>query len=305
MNALLEYGLGFAGLLALALAAAILAKGLGEAVRGVGEGAKAAADGAGKAARGIGDGAGSVLAGSLAGLGAGLGSLAGGVGAGLGGAIRGLGGALPGAGRAAGGLLSGAGKGAGFLVAGAGLGLGGAAVGGARGARSAGHWAGQQAAAAARAYAEYQAQRQWRQWHAQGAPAYAWTVGDPYVQGVMAGRFAEVGVRFDWQQDPVTGAWQVIIDAEDLDLADEVLAAVGLGFQQYGQPIGVDGMPWQPGINDVPLQAAPGVTAPVGGASVYDPDTGEWSPIPATSGAVDLGAEVMLPALPEIGGDQQ
>lgn len=310
LNGLIEYGLALAAFLALAVGAAIIAKGLGEALRGAGEGAKAV----GQGAKAAGEGAGSLLGGILGGVGAGAGRAVAGLGEGIGNVAHGLGRAAGGARPSGGGQqmrkLDGPfapavhqqrhssagpqrpGNGWSSVVTGLGIGLGLGAAG-LQGARSAARWAQGQASVAADAWRERQARQAWQQWHAQGAPAYAWNVGDdPYMQGVMAGKFAEAGVRFDWQQDSITGAWQVVINAEDLGAAEAAMGAAGLEFQDYGQPIGYDGAPWQPGSNDAPPWEQPGEqSAPMG--DVID---GHWWPVgqqpgPAdTADGLDLGS---------------
>jgi hypothetical protein len=105
-------------------------------------------------------------------------------------------------------------------------------------------------------------------------------VDDPAAQQAVAGAFNEAGIRYAWQQDE-TGAWQVVVNAEDVALAQEALSGAGLEFQEPGAPLGVDGQPWEPGVNDLPddeTQEQQADTAS-GETTVFDPETGQWIPV--------------------------
>jgi hypothetical protein len=71
-------------------------------------------------------------------------------------------------------------------------------------------------------------------------------VDDPSVAREIASAFDAAGVRYDWRVDPATGEWQVVIHADDLQEASTALDGAGLEFTTYGEPIGLDGEPWQP-----------------------------------------------------------
>jgi hypothetical protein len=255
-------GWGFAllTLLLLGVIGTALLRASGEAAKDLGQAAKDVGKGAGQAMQGAGMGTGQ----ALAGLGTGLGQTAAGVGTGLGQVISGTGRAVGTVGSALGTLAGGVGRAAsGLGQAAAGVGvalLGGAATGTVKAGRVAKQAARatqrgtQRLAGAARTSAQkvapyvaeatqavsQAAAATWARATGSQAPSgYAWIITDPSVAEAMSLAFDEAGVAYQWQQNPDTGEWSVVIHSAEtnLDLAGTALDGLGLEIREPGRPV--------------------------------------------------------------------